>query len=207
MSDFKHLKDYIAKYKNSANEDDNASLCEKIVNIVTDLVKQGYKFEDIKEELKTGTSKNFYDNICNKVNEDLRPYFETHFLKDMDFSAFQNKMEFIFENMILYTENIKFIIEQVKDSKDNIMVCLKVLNTTIKWYIVERMSKRLFTEECKSFFGFNLEFSNVLWEMFSNNRSELITREIIRVTESVYEFFDNIEMDDNEESCEVLPNE
>ena len=87
---------------------------------------------------------------------------------------FKEYSEFIFNNTILRLSSVEQIQATIDININDLKCIVKFLNHSKLLIIIKRYSKALFVETIYDMFRLDKECANFIWQLFDDNRSELV---------------------------------
>lgn len=155
----------------------------KIDNLLKALLSAGKAGEDMEaiflELRKVYTADEFWDSVELLSKNELRPYTDLSFLREMNTDDQKSFLNVIFENMIRYQEPWDYVAEQLQTGIERVEIAYRMYNTLIDWVVQQRCSERWFGIKCNEYFGINESVYKYLWVLFEDNREMLIERSTI----------------------------
>lgn len=162
------------------------TLEESLINELARLSRKSESSTQLTEELrKAYPAEDFWNQLEKRLNNLLRPYQETAFLRDMGEVKLKNYLLETFEGMIRYQEPWSYLSEHLGVDEEQLKITYRVQNTLIQWVVEGRYSKRYFRNECESFFQWPDALSDELWELLTNNRAMLVERTLLKVSREI----------------------
>ena len=163
------------------------SLTDELVNLSRESGSAASLIQELRAEYP---AESFWDQMEKRVDNLLRPYQETAFLRNMEDMALERYLLETFEGMIRYQEPWSYLSEHLGVDEEKLKVTYRVQNTLAQWVIEGRYSKRYFQHECKRFFLWSDSLSEVLWKLLNDNRAMLVERALLKTSHEIEESLD-----------------
>lgn len=157
------------------------ALTEALTSELANLSRESETSAPLMAELREAyPAEDFWDRAENRLEELLRPYQETAFLRDMGDAALERYMLDTFEGMIHYQEPWTYLSKHFGVDEEQLRVTYRVHNTLTQWVIEGRYSKRHFLHECEMFFQWPGALSEALWKLLDSSRAMLAERSLLK---------------------------
>lgn len=161
-------------------EFENTILCEtECKNELTEVInriKDGNDVDEILSSIKNEIEDQvFCDVIIDIINTDVKPFKETAFLRELDLESFSSLITYMFENIIIQTEQKHVIMDAMELDVQQVECISKLLYTVLEWVINKRYSYQYFEKSFNDMFRFDKYKTDFLWNLFIKNKSQLIT--------------------------------
>lgn len=142
---------------------------------LSDRIKDGESSDNVHVDICSKIKNdNFLELIFSDLNNSLQPFYETEFLRNLEITDFEKFINIVFENGILRLSSIKQVQSIVDISVENLKCIVKFLNYSKYQIITKRYSKELFITTTYDMFRLNRNYAEVVWNLFDNNRNDLI---------------------------------
>lgn len=151
-------------------------VCEAELDALTERVKKGEDKKAVIDEIyKDCDNKAVAEFVVKRLNEELNPFEETRFLREMEFKDFKKKIIYIFENTIFRSETKDTINLYMGLDEDQIRCMIKLANTILHYYMVQRYTQNSFSLMMRDAFGFNKVWIEALWNYCEENEEKMRT--------------------------------
>lgn len=142
---------------------------------LSDRVKNGESIDKVSSDIRNNIKNEILiEIIFSDLNNTLQPFEETQFLRNIDLRKFKEYSEFIFNNTILRLSSVEQIQATIDININDLKCIVKFLNHSKLLIIIKRYSKALFVETIYDMFRLDKECANFIWQLFDDNRSELV---------------------------------
>ena len=153
-----------------SDEKENVDQLEELIQ----RIQSGTPVEEVIQLIRNDCeNQNVADYLVDLVREEILPFEDTSFLREMDFDRFAEVVDYIVQTVFIYSESKDIVKENSGLSDMEIQSMIKLINTLIRYTIVRRYTKSNFEATMKSIFGFNEKCTKFLWDTYYCNREEL----------------------------------
>ena len=119
------------------------------------------------------------DAIIRIINQNIKPYEEMSYFRELDLSKFKSIIEYMFDNTLITTESKDIIIEKTNLDENNFKYALRLLNTVNSYIVLKRFTQNRFKTAIYDLFRFGKDKIDFLWELFNHNKQTLVTIAIL----------------------------
>lgn len=190
------------------NQINSESSEEDIINIIRNnkdtfqedlykLCEQVCSGEDIEEVLsninKHVENKYLFEIINKELRSETAAYIESGFIREMPDSDFVPFITFALQNTVLKKASETVVIDYLQINKQSYGYLIKFLNTAIDMAVVRRFTKENFLSSMQDLFRIGDNKINHIWNLFEENKNQLITTAILNSVITIRKTSNNIE--------------
>lgn len=178
---------------------DNPKLLEDCVSYFSDKIIAGdVKARDVKDYLSERVS-NFYleTKLWNGIEKSIYPYISTDYLRNLTNSKLEEAFLYLENKAILEIgsehENLILVENLNIGTKERLIKTVGIIHMINNMIIINRFSKRKFTEVAKKVFGFDKDTSEIIWYCCDKMRNELERFYLLKATANLNKISNTID--------------
>ena len=178
---------------------DTHQLFKDCVSYFSDKIIAGdVKARDVKDYLSKRVSNFYLDmKLWNGIEKSIYPYISTDYLRNLTNSKLEEAFLYLENKAILEIgsehENLILVENLNIGTKERLIKTVGIIHMINNMIIINRFSKRKFTEVAKKVFGFDKDTSEIVWYCCDKMRNELERFYLLKATANLNKISNTID--------------